>query len=179
MDKEQARIIISLMLEIAKESVSTDTTNADALEFALKAIDMMPTTTTNNNEPIYINYPLITCDDAVSRENVKRIYVYSRLIMKGKLGNIYFLKKLNELPPVTPSRQWIPVSERLPEDAYGCLVTVYDTDLRTQDEFENILPYTVGYDGETWNNADGNPIPFEVIAWMPLPKPYESQESEE
>lgn len=71
------------------------------------------------------------------------------------------------------SGKWIPVSERLPEDAYGCLVTVYDTDLRTQDEFENILPYTVGYDGETWNNYCGEPIPFEVVAWMPLPKPYE------
>lgn len=68
--------------------------------------------------------------------------------------------------------RWIPVSERLPEKSYGCLVTVYDTDLRTQDEFENILPYFVGYDGETWNNADGEPIPFEVTAWMPLPEPY-------
>ena len=67
---------------------------------------------------------------------------------------------------------WIPVSERLPEDAYGCLVTVYDTDLRTQDEFENILPYTVGYDGKTWNNFCGEPIPFEVVAWMPLLEPY-------
>ena len=71
--------------------------------------------------------------------------------------------------------KWIPVSERLPEDAYGCLVTVYDTDLRTQDEFENILPYFVGYDGETWNNFCGEPIPFEVIAWMPLPEPYKAE----
>lgn len=75
---------------------------------------------------------------------------------------------------------WIPVNERLPEDAFSCLVTILDTDLRTQDEFENILPYMVGYDGETWINFCGEPIPFEVVAWMPLPEPYKAEmESEE
>ena len=68
---------------------------------------------------------------------------------------------------------WIPVSERLPDEAFGCLVTVMDCEPSTQTEFENILPYFVGYDGETWNDADGEEIPFEVIAWQPLPQPYQ------
>ena len=74
--------------------------------------------------------------------------------------------------------RWIPISERLPQEAFGCLVTVIDTDVHTQEEFENILPYFVGYDGEseTWNDADGESIPFEVIAWMPLPQPYREVE---
>lgn len=68
--------------------------------------------------------------------------------------------------------RWISCSERLPEEAFGCLVTVMDCEPSTQTDFENILPYFVGYDGETWNDADGKEIPFEVIAWMPIPKPY-------
>lgn len=74
--------------------------------------------------------------------------------------------------------KWIPVSERLPEEAYGCLVTVMDYEPSTQTDFENILPYFVGYDGHGWNNADGETIPFEVIAWMPLPEPYRESEEE-
>lgn len=69
--------------------------------------------------------------------------------------------------------QWIPCGERMPEEPFGCLVTVWDTDPVTMDEFENILPYFVGWDGEQWNDGDGLQCPFEVIAWMPLPEPYE------
>lgn len=82
--------------------------------------------------------------------------------------------------PIDPKfGMWIPVSEDLPKDAYGCFVTVMDVDLRTQNEFENILPYLVGYDGETWNNAGGEPIPYEVIAWMKAPEPYKAESEEE
>lgn len=76
--------------------------------------------------------------------------------------------------------RWISVEDRLPEDAsIGCLVTVMDTDIRTQNEFENLYPEFVGWDGETWNDSDGEPIPFEVIAWQELPKPYEKAGEEE
>ena len=67
---------------------------------------------------------------------------------------------------------WFPCSERLPDKAFGCLVTVMDGDPYTEIEFENVLPYHVGYDSGRWNDADGEEIPFEVIAWMPLPKPH-------
>ena len=68
---------------------------------------------------------------------------------------------------------WILCSERLPEEAFGCLITVMDCEPLTQTDFENILPYFVGYDGHRWNDADGEEIPFEVIAWQPVPEPYQ------
>ena len=86
-------------------------------------------------------------------------------------GRQYEVDRFNELRKEYDNG-WIPCSERLPEKSFGCIVTVMDREPSTQNEFENILPYFVGYDGETWNDADGEEIPFEVIAWMPLPEPY-------
>lgn len=79
-----------------------------------------------------------------------------------------------EFAPDTNVRNagWILVSEGLPKEAFGCLATVMDCEPTTGTYFENILPYHVGYDGETWNDGDGNVIPFEVIAWQPLPQPF-------
>ena len=71
---------------------------------------------------------------------------------------------------------WIPCSDRLPEESFGCLVTVIDCNPVTLTEFENILPYVVGYDGNGWNDIDGETIPFEVIAWMELPSAYRPKE---
>ena len=83
---------------------------------------------------------------------------------------------LETLPSAQTEPQWIPVSERLPEEPFGCLVTVWDTNPVTMDEFENILPYFVGWDGKQWNDGDGEQCPFEVIAWMPLPEPWKGEE---
>lgn len=71
---------------------------------------------------------------------------------------------------------WIPCSERLPEEPFGCLVTVIDTNPMTLEDFENILPYHVGYSEGQWNDEDGEQIPFEVVAWQPLPEPYKLEE---
>jgi hypothetical protein len=73
--------------------------------------------------------------------------------------------------------RWIPVSERLPEEAFGCLVTVEEDDIYGEPH-RVMYPDFVGYDGETWNDADGEVIPFDVIAWMPLPEPYKAESEE-
>lgn len=66
--------------------------------------------------------------------------------------------------------KWTPVDEGLPKSPYGCLLIVWDTEPMTGREFLNYLPYFAGWDGDQWNDADGEQIPFEVAYWMPLPK---------
>lgn len=84
--------------------------------------------------------------------------------------------RIEKLPSAQQEQRWIPVSERLPEEPYGCLVTVWDTEPMTGAEFENILPYFVGWDGEQWNDGEGEQCPFEVIAWLPLPTVYRKEQ---
>lgn len=83
------------------------------------------------------------------------------------------IEAISELPSAEPKQTWTPCSERMPEEPFGCLVTVWDTDTIAMEEFENILPYFVGWDGEQWNDGEGKQCPFEVIAWMPLPESYQ------
>ena len=78
---------------------------------------------------------------------------------------------LEYAPTIRPEPHWIPAEQALPEEPFGCLVTVWDEEPMTGEMFENLLPYFVGWDGEQWNDGDGQQCPFEVIAWMPLPEP--------
>lgn len=73
------------------------------------------------------------------------------------------IKALEQEPKIG---QWIPVSERLPK-IEGCyLVTV-------KNEHERIYSKTAWYQGK--NNWFARQ---DVIAWMPLPKPYKAKSEE-
>lgn len=60
--------------------------------------------------------------------------------------------------------EWIPVTERLPENIRNVLVTL--------EEHGMVATYISFYvpSEHRWNNDDN------VIAWMPLPKPYKEGE---
>ena len=89
---------------------------------------------------------------------------------------------LSDLPSVTPTAEWIPVSERLPEEREWYLVVFKEKDTGFQ-----LIPRVADYIGNgdnKWRIIDEEGLCqeyrdiLECIAWMPLPAPFKSQESE-
>ena len=85
------------------------------------------------------------------------------------------IQAIREMPSVTPQEpRWIPVSERLPDtdNEVLCWYEYYHW------SEEKILPeYGIGqYIDNKWYGEVGVGRDVRVIAWMPLPKPYEPQE---
>ena len=120
-------------------------------------------------EKIY-GQPKQPCDDTVSREDAKS-FLYERLnrLNNDELYDIFSViidDMYNELPSVQPVGRWIPVSERMPEKGGAYLVTTkwkgsYSGDVYTE---TNMAVYREKE--EKWDCAG-------VVAWMPLPEPYE------
>ena len=116
--------------------------------------------------------------DLINREDT--LTAFADYVGSGMSMNDYeaLWDIVEKMPSVKQEPKWIPVSERLPEEAYGCLVTIEIDNVLTGECVPTILNYLVGYDGETWNDSDGIPLPYEVIAWMPLPEPYKAESEE-
>ena len=72
---------------------------------------------------------------------------------------------IEDAPSVTPKTEWIPVSERLPEDNVWVLVTVEQNGNRYQ-EIMRRHKYIDAWTDDIDNYTD------EITAWMPIPEPY-------
>lgn len=88
----------------------------------------------------------------------------------------YHVAALNMAIKALEEPHWIPVTERLPEDDTLMLVNYIDHRPDAGDiwigwhEMENVWYI----DGEEHSEERGN----EVVAWMPLPEPYQKGETE-
>ena len=128
------------------------------------------------------------CEDAISRqaaiEKIHWLGLDNDTAIKCDLA-IRALPSVNPQEPKTG--HWIPVSERVPEE-YGEYLITWTTSLSKR-------PFIGISEGQVTNEYDHEHNRFkfewllddyvknypdvEVIAWMPLTKPYESQESED
>lgn len=80
-------------------------------------------------------------------------------------------KVLKEMPSAQPKQQWIPVSERLPEDFQRVLVTIvnYEGDkvIRVAEYHNWKGAFQIKENHEQWKVGEKG-----LLAWMPLPETY-------
>ena len=80
-----------------------------------------------------------------------------------------------DAPTIESKQEWIPVSERLPEAECGESDSVLAT-CKHKDEDEPRWIRLLYFNGGNWCYPTGEVYTSEVIAWMPLPEPYERSE---
>lgn len=78
---------------------------------------------------------------------------------------MFLANLIDELENEIQKPKWIPVSERLPEDKQGCIVTVQG-DSKT---FIDIVTYYAEEHSFLYYEE------CNVLAWMPLPEPYKPE----
>ena len=156
MTKEEAMEIITNALQ-SDESKYTEKIDK-ALALAQKALAQEP------------------CEDAVSRQAVLNALrdAENHAFNAFYNGPIKAHKIVANLPPVTPQPKtgnWIPVSERLPKESGEYLAWI-----KPYDESPYMSIEEIDCDGviKEWNHIR----PSEIIAWMPLPKPYLAESEE-
>ena len=169
MTKEENKIADKITLEEVIETLQTWIATADD-EYDREEMGRV----CGLKEALHELKKIEPCTDAISRKDVMNLA--HDIVIGDYRHRCIDATVIKELPSVNPQR-WIPVSERLPEKDGSYLIT-YESDLYNKQCFVTALEFECGkwfYDDDYKIIDYGNC----VIAWMPLPNPYEPQESEE
>lgn len=86
------------------------------------------------------------------------------------IDRIYALKRWNDKVLKQPEQRWIPCSERLPDRGDEVLITTVAGILYIALRNNN---------GDGWQTENYYLFENEVLAWMPLPKPYEKEKDDD
>lgn len=108
--------------------------------------------------------------DCISRADVLKLIRDNWHSHSGDWAMQESIDAIRVMPSVTPQEpRWIPVSERLPEKNVEVLATTIG----------DVVIIAEMFSVNDWYECATNAKADEIVAWMPLPKPYEPQESEE
>lgn len=100
---------------------------------------------------------------------------HAPIISSMKLNNEQEARLMNMIAKAK-GIEWIPVSERLPKDRRECLVTAY-----WHERYQTMVGCYWGKNEwwcVPWNNTGNAQRELHVIAWMPLPTPYEGGQND-
>ena len=96
---------------------------------------------------------------------------------------ISFITAIKEVPSAQPEQRWIPCSERLPEE-YGEFLVTMTEKAKAKDlgfDIDETYIRKMRYNSNGWQLPRHIPawineaVKDEVLAWMPLPEPYQEE----
>ena len=111
--------------------------------------------------------PQESCDDCVSRKAVLNTLFYKSDNNCEVVLNKELQDRVKALPSVTPTHEWIPCSDRLPEEKVEVLVTTECGNITIAERY-SANDYFIN-DGAATADED------EITAWMPLPLPWKGE----
>ena len=92
------------------------------------------------------------------------------------------IERIRQLPPAESEQQWIPCSEKPPEEGHDVLITKEPFKIKGYEQ--KVIKAKRSVDPrsgkiEWWSPEFGTLTNKAVLAWMPLPEPYRGGENGE
>lgn len=148
--------------------VGFDAEDNEAIDMAIKALEQTELNPSYNS--IKLELDCISRDDAIELIAGADETDGNEPVFSGK----QVIKMLKSLPPATPKTEWIPCSERLPNEFVDVLCNT--------DSEEIFIATYLGKmnDGaDCFDDNNGMMWEGDVIAWMPLPEPFREEDKGE